>query len=47
MLVRTDSENYDAIAQALRDKTGNDMMYTPSEMAAAIRTVGRSRSRPP
>lgn len=42
MLVRTDSENYDAIAEALREKTGDDMEYTPAQMAEAIRNLNAS-----
>ena len=37
--IRTDSQNYAAIAQSIRDKTGQTTKYLPSEMAAAIQRI--------
>lgn len=35
-IVTTDSANYTAIANAIRNKTGGADTYTPAQMAAAI-----------
>lgn len=39
MIVKTNDENYKAIAQAIREKTGTDQKYLPEEMAAAIVSI--------
>ena len=38
-MILTDSSNYSAIAEAIREKTGTEDTYKPSEMAAAIEAI--------
>ena len=37
----TDSENYQNIADAIREMTGSTDSYTPAEMPAAIRSISK------
>ena len=41
----TDTDNYENIAQAIREQSGTDDTYYPSEMPAAIRQLAPSDSK--